>query len=154
MTTKNMKTNRLTILAVGMATILMLGVSACHHHGGLNHSGFGSDERLTDQIVSELDLTDKQEALLKDIVRDLEEARQKRGDHEELQRLFFSQLESEDLDEEYLRLETGRLISELESAADTFITGLGAFHSSLNAEQRAKLPDFVERGNRIRSWHN
>lgn len=154
MATKNMKTNRLTKLSIGIATILMLGISACHHHGGRYHSGFGNDERLTDHIVSELDLTDKQESLLKDIVRDLEEARQKLGDHDELHRLFFSQLESEDLDEEYLRRETGRLISELESAADTFITGLGTFHSSLSAEQRAKLPDFAERGNRIRSWHN
>ena len=91
---------------------------------------------------------------LEAIVRDLEEARQELGDRDELHRTIVSQLESEDLDEEYLRRETGRVIRELEKVADTFITGLGTLHTSLNAEQRAKLSDFAGRGKRIRSRHN
>jgi Spy/CpxP family protein refolding chaperone len=149
-----MKTNNHPKLAICIVTILLLGLSACHHHGGRRHSEFGNSDRLTGHIVSELDLTNKQETLLNDIVRDLEEARQELGDRDLLHRTIVSQLESEDLDEEYLRRETGRVIRELESAADTFITGLGTFHASLSAEQRAKLSDFAGGEKRNRGRHN
>jgi hypothetical protein len=149
-----MKTNNHLKLAICIATILLFGLSACHHHGGRRHSGFGNSDWRTGHIVSELDLTNKQEILLNDIVRDLEDARQELGDRDELHRTIVSQLESEDLDEEYLRREAGRVIRELESTADTFITGLGTFHASLSEEQRVKLSDFAGWRKRIRSRHN
>lgn len=147
------KTNNLK-LVICIVTILMLGLSACQHRGDWRHAEFEKSEKLTGHIVSELDLNGSQETLLNEMIRGLEEAKKELGDRDELKQIFVSQLHSEVLDEEYLRRETYRVIRELESASDKFITGLGSFHASLNEEQRQKLSDFVgrEKGNRNR--HN
>jgi Spy/CpxP family protein refolding chaperone len=141
-------------LAICILTILLFGLTACQHHGDRRHSEFENGDRMTDHIVSELDLNEKQETLLNEIVRNLEETRKELGDREELKQILVAQLNSEDLDEEYLRRETARLIRELESASDKFITGLGSFHASLNEEQRQKLSDFVTREKDNRNRHN
>jgi hypothetical protein len=147
------KTNNLK-LTICILTILLLGVSACQHHGDRLHSEFENSERLTGHIVSELDLNTKQEVLLNEIGRDLEEARKELGDRDELKQILVSQLKSDDLDEEYLRRETARLIRELKNASDKFITGLGSFHASLNEEQRQKLSDFAGEEKDNRNRHN
>ena len=141
-------------LIISIMTILLLGLSACHHHGDRRHSEFGSGDRLTGHVVSELDLTTNQETLLNDIVKDLEEARKELGDSEDLKRIFVSQLNNENLDEEYLRRETARLIRELESVSDKFISNFTSFHASLNEEQRQKLSDFAGRRKGNMSRHN
>jgi hypothetical protein len=147
------KTNNIK-LVICIVTFLMLGLSACQHRVDRRHSEFENNEKLTGHIVSELDLNGSQEILLNEMFRVLEEAKKELGDRDELKQNFVSQLNSEDLDEEYLRLESYRVIRELENASDKFITGLGSFHASLNEEQRQKLSDFVGKDKGNRNWHN
>jgi hypothetical protein len=147
------KTNNIK-LVICIVTFLMLGLSACQHRVDRRHSEFENNEKLTGHIVSELDLNGSQEILLNEMFRGLEEAKKELGDRDELKQNFVSQLNSEDLDEEYLRRETYRVIRELENASDKFITGLGSFHASLNEEQRQKLSDFVGKDKGNRNWHN
>jgi hypothetical protein len=147
------KTNNLKLI-ICIVTIFTLGLSACQHHGDRRHSEFKNNEKLTGHIVSELDLNGQQEILLNEMLRGLEEAKKELGDRDELKQYFVSQLNSEDLDEDYLRRETYRVIRELESASDKFITGLGSFHASLNEEQRQKLSDFVGKYKDNRNRHN
>jgi hypothetical protein len=147
------KTNNIK-LVICIVTFLMLGLSACQHRVDRRHSEFENNEKLTGHIVSELDLNGSQEILLNEMLRGLEEAKKELGERDELKQNFVSQLNSEDLDEEYLRLESYRVIRELENASDKFITGLGSFHASLNEEQRQKLSDFVGKDKGNRNWHN
>ena len=148
---KNTNNLKLTICIL---TILLFGLTACQHHGDLRHSDFDNGDRLTGHIVSELELNGSQETLLNEIVRDLEETRKKLSGREELKQIFVSQLNNEDLDDEYLRRETARVIHELENTSDKFITSLGSFHASLNEEQRKKLFDLVASEKDNRNRHN
>ncbi len=141
-----MKNNNNLKLAICTLTIFLFGLTACQHHGDQRHSEFENGDRLTGHIVSELELNGSQETLLNEIVKDLEETRKELGDRDELKQILVAQLNSEDLDEEYLRRESARLIRELESASDKVITGLGSFHASLNEEQKQKLSDFATVG--------
>lgn len=141
-------------LAICMLTILLFGLTACQHHGDRRHSEFENGDRLTDHIVSELDLNEKQETLLNGIIGNLKEARKELGNRDELKQIFVSQLNREDFDEEYLRRETASIIGELENASDKFITGLSSFHASLNKEQRQKLSEFAGREKDNRNHYN
>jgi hypothetical protein len=141
-------------LAICMLTILLFGLTACQHHGDRRHSEFENGDRLTDHIVSELDLNEKQETLLNGIIGNLKEARKELGNRDELKQIFVSQLNREDFDEEYLRRETASIIGELENASDKFITGLSSFHATLNKEQRQKLSEFAGREKDNRNHYN
>lgn len=141
-------------LAICILTILLFGLTACQHHGDRRHSEFENGDRLTDHIVSELDLNEKQETLLNGIIGNLKEARKELGNRDELKQIFVSQLNREDFDEEYLRRETASIIGELENASDKFITGLSSFHASLNKEQRQKLSEFAGREKDNRNHYN
>jgi len=146
-------TNTFT-LAICVLTIVLLGVTGCHHRGDRRHGSVEKSGRLTDHIVSELDLTTTQETLLNEIAKDLEEAKRDLGDHDEFKKIFVTQLANDDLDEKYLRKETARLIQGLENASETFITHLGAFHASLSDEQKEKLVDLANHKQGHRRWRN
>jgi hypothetical protein len=141
-------------LAICILTILLFGLTACQHHDDRRHSEFENGDRLTDHIVSELDLNEKQETLLNGIIGNLKEARKELGNRDELKQIFVSQLNREDFDEEYLHRESASIIGELENASDKFITGLSSFHASLNKEQRQKLSEFAGREKDNRNHYN
>jgi hypothetical protein len=141
-------------LAICMLTILLFGLTACQHHGDRRHSEFENGDRMTDHVVSELDLNEKQETLLNGIIGNLKEARKELGNRDELKQIFVFQLSREDFDEEYLRRETASIIGELENASDKFITGLSSFHATLNKEQRQKLSEFAGREKDNRNHYN
>lgn len=130
-------------LTICILILLLLVLSACQHHGDRRRSEFGHPERLADHIVSELDLNSKQKILLNGIVSNVEETRKEIGGRDELEHILVSQLKSDNLDKEYLRRESARVISELESAMDKFISDLASLHASLNKEQMQKLSEFA-----------
>jgi len=147
-TTKNLK------LIICSLAIFLFGVTACNHRGGLHHSDIEKNEIRKGHIVSKLDLDGNQEAMLNEIMRDMDETRKDLAGWDELRQIFVSQLKNEDLDEEYLRLETAKVIRELENTSDKLITGIGSFHASLDADQRGKLSDFFSRKMGKRRHHS
>lgn len=139
-----------TVLIIGCIMTFILIVTGCHHRSVRSHANLHDSEKLTDHIVSKLDLNTPQQTLLKGIIDDLLEAKKNVDDRSELRKILVLQLKSEKLDEELLRQETERILREAERTAENFISGIGAFHASLNTDQRQRLSILIakERNNR------
>jgi Spy/CpxP family protein refolding chaperone len=125
----------ISILVVGL---ICLG--GCRHH---------SPEKMVDRVIGDLtaklELSAAQQQQLQVMKTELsgKAARMKKARqsvHEEV----LTELQKDVLDQEKLKKMVNIRMTEIDEAANIFITGLAQFHSTLSPEQRKKFVEYIK----------
>jgi len=138
--------NRLHIklLTTFILSMVLLSVTACHHHSRREQDRFAEHGEITDHISQELSLRPEQSNQLAEFMSWLEDKKESLDKKAELREIFLRELTKDSLDEEYLLQTSSNYIRELEKTSQEFITQLVMFHNSLSEGQMTKMVRLIE----------
>ena len=138
--------NRLHIklLTTFILSMVLLSVTACHHHSRREQDRFAEHGEITDHISKELSLRPDQSRQFAEFVSRFEKRKESLDRKAELREIFLGELTKDTLDEAYLQQVSVNYIMELDQAAQEFITQLARFHNSLSDEQMTKMVGLIE----------